>query len=192
MSIITCQFCYFLTPFHSWLLFMICVLKVAKTNGISDIVTSSEMRRAINCKANLFHMVLCEASNELGLIDGTRWQLEYYAMIPSDWSSNMVWHITPTPTLPLFCADSIETGSFSINPIHIPNSIFTVCGLQYPPNKICNFLFLLKDIQSSEFRGFPTESCMSPSVFTLANQQSKIFKYVQRHSNLSKYIQKHF
>ena len=42
------------------------------------------MRRAINCKANLFHMVLREASNELGLIDGIRWQLEYYAMIPSD------------------------------------------------------------------------------------------------------------
>ena len=126
MSIITCQFCYFLTPFHSWLLFMIYVLKVAKTNGISDIVTSSEMRRAINCKANLFHMVLCEASNELGLIDGTRWQLEYYAMIPSDWSSNMVWHITPTPTLPLFCAGSIETDSFSTNPTYPTFDIYSL------------------------------------------------------------------
>ena len=30
---------------------------------MSDIVTASEMRSTINCKANLFHMVLGEASN---------------------------------------------------------------------------------------------------------------------------------
>ena len=164
MSIITCQFCYFLTPFHSGLLFMMCVLKVAKTNGISDIVTSSEMRRAINCKANLFHMVLCEASNELGLIDGARWQLEYYAMIPSDWSSNMVWHITPTPTLPLFCAGSNETGNFSTNPVYPTFNIYSLRSALFPPKK---FAISLPPERYSKF-WVQTEPCISPYVFTPA------------------------
>ena len=61
---------------------------------------SRDARPTINCKANLFHMVWGEASNELGLIDRTRWLgiLCSYTMISSDWSYHMVWHITADPS----------------------------------------------------------------------------------------------
>ena len=77
---------------------------------------------------------------------------------------------------------------------YIPASIFTVCWLQYPPNKVCNFLFLLKYIQSSEFKDSPTESCMSPSVFTPATTIKdiqiclKILKVIQIYSKIFKNI----
>ena len=66
--------------------------RLEQTNGMSDIVTASEMRSTSNCKHNLFHMVWGEASN-LNLAwsivpDG----LAYYTMFIYD---DLFWLIEP-------------------------------------------------------------------------------------------------
>ena len=68
---------------------------------MSDIVTASEMRWAINCKHNLFHMVVLPVRQANWTWSDRSYQMVWhiirsYTMISSDWSSHMVWHITVT------------------------------------------------------------------------------------------------
>ena len=180
MSIIACQFCYFLTLLVDCSSWYVCWRLPKQMESLTLLRHQRCAERSI---AKLTFSIWCYVKQATNLVwsmepDGS-WNIMRWSLLIDRPTWFGISH-QPPPS-PFFAPVALKQAVSPPIP-YIPPSIFTVYGLQSAPIKICNSLFLLKD---SEFSDSPKESCMSPSVFTPAIR----IKDIKICSNIHKFIQ---